>query len=45
MHSALSGFVMPVVVEIVIAACLGMAIVTAKAAEPVGTGQLAPGRP
>jgi hypothetical protein len=37
-------FVAPVVVEIVIAACLGMAIVTAKAAEPVGTGQLAAGR-
>ncbi len=37
-------FFAPVVVEIVIAACLGMAIVTAKAAEPVRTGQLAPGR-
>jgi hypothetical protein len=34
----------PVVAEILIVACLGMAIVTAKAAEPVGTGQLATGR-
>jgi hypothetical protein len=37
-------FLAPVITEILIAACLGMAIVTAKAAEPVGTGQIATGR-
>ena len=31
----------PVVAEILIAACLGMAIATAKATEPAGTGQFA----
>jgi D-alanyl-lipoteichoic acid acyltransferase DltB (MBOAT superfamily) len=34
----------PVVAEILIAACLGMAIATARAAEPVPTGRLAAGR-
>jgi hypothetical protein len=34
----------PVITELLIAACLGMAIVTARAAEPVGSGQLATGR-
>jgi hypothetical protein len=37
-------FLGPVIAEILIVACLGMAIVTANAAEPVGTGQLATGR-
>ena len=37
-------FLAPVIVETVIAACLGMAMVTAKEAESVRTGQLAPGR-
>ena len=37
-------FYFPVITEILIAACLGMAIATAKAAEPAGAGQLASGR-
>lgn len=37
-------FYFPVIVEIVIAGCLGMAIATAKAAEPAGAGRLAAGR-
>jgi hypothetical protein len=34
----------PVIAEILIAACLGMAIVTSKAVEPASAGQLAAGR-
>ena len=34
-------FYLPVIVEIVIAACLGMAIATAKAGEPASASQLA----
>jgi hypothetical protein len=34
----------PVIAEILIAACMGMAIVTAKAVEPAPAGQLAAGR-
>lgn len=37
-------FLGPVIAEILIAACLGMAIVTAKAAEPAPTSQLAADR-
>lgn len=37
-------FLMPVIVEIVIAACLGIAIATAKSAVPARTGELAAGR-
>ena len=37
-------FFIPVIVEIVIAACLGMAIATSKAKEPSPAGQLATGR-
>jgi hypothetical protein len=37
-------FAAPVIVEILIAACLGMAIASAKAKEPAGAGQLAAGR-
>ena len=37
-------FFAPVITEILIAACLGMAIVTAKAAEPAPTSRLAAGR-
>ena len=37
-------FLFPVIVEIVIAACLGMAIATAKAGEPARTAQMAAGR-
>ena len=34
----------PLIEEILIAACLGMAIATAKATEPARAGQMAPGR-
>lgn len=34
----------PVIAEILIAACIGMAIMTAKAGEPAPAGQLAAGR-
>ena len=37
-------FLGPVITEILIAACLGMAIVTSKAAERASVGQLATGR-
>ena len=37
-------FLAPVIVEALIAACLGMAIVTAKATEPARAGQMAAGR-
>lgn len=37
-------FSLPVITEILIAACLGMAIATAKATEPAGAGRLAAGR-
>lgn len=37
-------FLMPVIVEIVIAACLGIAIATAKSAVPARRGELAAGR-
>jgi len=37
-------FLAPVIQEILIAACLGMAIVTAKAVQPAQAGQLATGR-
>lgn len=37
-------FLMPVIVEIVIAACLGIAMATAKSAVPAQTGELAAGR-
>ena len=37
-------FAGPAITEVLIAACLGMAIVTAKASERVRAGQLAPGR-
>ena len=37
-------FLTPVIVEIVIAACLGMAIATAKAAQPARGAQLAAGQ-
>lgn len=37
-------FLLAMVMEVLIAACLGIAIVTAKAPEPVRAGQLAPGR-
>jgi hypothetical protein len=37
-------FLGPVIAEILIAACLGMAIVTAKAAEPMPARELATGR-
>jgi hypothetical protein len=37
-------FLMPVIVEIVIAGCLGMAIATARPAEPARAAQIATGR-
>lgn len=37
-------FFMPIIVEIIIAACLGMAIVTARSIEHARDGQLAAGR-
>jgi len=37
-------FYMPVIVEVVIAACLGMAIATAKTVEPASAGRWADGR-
>lgn len=37
-------FLMPVIVEILIAACLGIAIATARSAVPTGASQLAAGR-
>jgi len=37
-------FFMPVIVEVLIAACLGMAMATAKAAEPVSAERLAAGQ-
>lgn len=37
-------FYAPVVVEILIAACIGMAIITAKGVEPARAGELAAGR-
>ena len=37
-------FPMPVIVELLIAACLGIAIATAKSAEPAHAGHLAAGR-
>lgn len=42
-NSFMYFFPMPVIVEIAIAACLGMAIATAKSAAPARTGQLATG--
>ena len=44
-NSYMYFFLAPVVVEAVIAICLGMAIVTAKAPDPVRSSQLAAGRP
>ena len=40
-NSCLYFFYFPVIVEIVIAACLGMAIATAKAGQPASSSQLA----
>ena len=43
-NSYIYFFLMPVIVEIAIAACLGIAIATAKSAVPARTGELAAGR-
>ena len=43
-NSLVYFFYFPVIVEIVIAACLGMAIATAKTGEPARAGQIAAGR-
>lgn len=45
MNSYTYFFLMPVIVEIVIAACLGMAIATAKSRVPAHAAELATGRP
>jgi len=44
LNSYVYFFFMPVIVEILIAACLGMAIATAKATQQVTTSHLAAGR-
>ena len=43
-NSYMYFFYLPVGVEVLIAACMGMAIVTAKAVEPSRAGELAAGR-